>query len=509
MRDKKTSDTDAGKRQKIQNDRKANRLIKEIHELKKMKKRDIALFVLQNTDYWLPELPRNLVMDNIQNELQDAEQKDKELLDSLSKRALIRMSNHGDIKKIVGQFRQDYPSWNEKLPGLIAVLGKKQRDKDELSKTKRRQEERKRRKEKNKEKLKNGNAADEKLSIDNDNQNVIQESSLNSDGEESLTQDSEIDEEMESEVEERESNDEMDSDNEESDESAKNSSHSIDSDVSSKMNTPHNIGKDKADTFVSRQARSAKNVDKQEGDIVIKRLNVNQQNEELFPVQDVIPDLKQEIKNQNKCVKDSFFLGGVSESESENDENSEVQENKPSFENKVRINSFENKKRERDSFNGYNNKGSERQRKSMNKHHMNNDRKNSNYSRGNSKFERYNKYDRKQHDNNFTRSNPPKNMFFSERNIKQNNEGIHPSWAAKKKMADSAHINIQMKGNIITFDENGRESTRNFTKKPVKQNTLSNEVRKSDNLHPSWAAKKEQKGIQQFSGKKTVFGDDD
>merc|ERR1712060_363930 len=188
LRDKKTSDTDAGKRQKIQNDRKADRLIKEIHELKKIKKRDVALFVLQNTDYWLPELPRNLVMDNTQNELQDAEQKDKKLLDSLSKRALIRMSNHGDVKKIVGQFRQDYPSWNEKLPGLIAVLGKKQREKDEFSKTKRRQEERKRRKEKNKEKLNDGNAAVEKLSIDNDNQNVIQESGLNSDGEESVTQ---------------------------------------------------------------------------------------------------------------------------------------------------------------------------------------------------------------------------------------------------------------------------------------------------------------------------------
>ena len=483
-------------------------MIKEIHELKKIKKRDVALFVLQNTDYWLPELPRNLVMDNMQNELQDAEQKDIELRDSLSKRALIRMSNHGDVKKIVGQFRQDYPSWNDKLPGLIAVLGKKQREKDEFSKTKRRQEERKRRKEKNKEKMKDGNDADEKLSIDNDNQNVMQEPGLNSDSEDSVTQDSEINEEMESEVKERERNDEMDSDNEESDESSKNSSHSIDSDFSSKIDTPRKVGKDKANTFVSRQARSAKIVDKQEGDIVIKRLNVNQQNEELFPVHDVISDLKQESKNQNTCVKDSFFLGGVSESESENDENSDGRENKTSLENKFRINTFDIKKKERNSFNGYN-KGSERQRKLVNKHHLNNDRKNSNYSRGNSKFERYNKYDRKQQDNNFSRSNPPKNMFISERNMKQNNEGIHPSWAAKKKIADSAHINIQMKGNKITFDENGRESTRNFTKKSIQQNTLSNEVRKSDNLHPSWAAKKEQKGIQQFSGKKTVFGDDD
>ena len=32
----------------------------------------------------------------------------------------------------------------------------------------------------------------------------------------------------------------------------------------------------------------------------------------------------------------------------------------------------------------------------------------------------------------------------------------------------------------------------------------------SSNLHPSWAAKKDQqKGIQQFKGKKIVFGDDD
>ena len=37
----------------------------------------------------------------------------------------------------------------------------------------------------------------------------------------------------------------------------------------------------------------------------------------------------------------------------------------------------------------------------------------------------------------------------------------------------------------------------------------SEDLHKPSNLHPSWAAKKEQKGIQQFSGKKTVFGEDD
>merc|ERR1711944_336617 len=111
LRDKKTSDTDTGKRQKLQNDRKADRLITEIQALKKTRKRDVALFVLQNTDHWLPELPRNLInQNNIENESQNLEKNEKQLYDALCKRALIRMSNHGDVKKLVGQFRQDYPS---------------------------------------------------------------------------------------------------------------------------------------------------------------------------------------------------------------------------------------------------------------------------------------------------------------------------------------------------------------------------------------------------------------
>ena len=135
----------------MQNDRKADRFVKEIHALKQTKNRDIALFVLQNTDYWLPELPRDPANNSTNtNECKENDKSEKELHDSLCKRALIRMSNHGELKKLVSKFREEYPNWQAKLPTLLPVLGNKQRQKDDKFKTKRRREERERRKGKNK-----------------------------------------------------------------------------------------------------------------------------------------------------------------------------------------------------------------------------------------------------------------------------------------------------------------------------------------------------------------------
>ncbi|KAL5274425.1 hypothetical protein ACFFRR_000893 [Megaselia abdita] len=64
---------------------------------------------------------------------------------------------------------------------------------------------------------------------------------------------------------------------------------------------------------------------------------------------------------------------------------------------------------------------------------------------------------------------------------------IHPSWAAKQKQNG-----IQgFAGKKISFGENGEDSS-------PKQN---------DKIHPSWAAKQKQKGIQGFAGKKISFGE--
>merc|ERR1712038_1799108 len=106
-----------------------------------------------------------------------------------------------------------------------------------------------------------------------------------------------------------------------------------------------------------------------------------------------------------------------------------------------------------------------------------------------------------------------KNEFGRNFKLKDKNKGntktIHPSWAAKRKMADSAHININAKMNKITFDDNGETASKSFPKTNSQHTKHTDKGLKNENIHPSWAAKKDQKGIQQFSGKKTVFGDDD
>ena len=508
MRDKKTSDTDTGKRQKLQNDRKADRLITEIQALKKTRKRDVALFVLQNTDHWLPELPRNLItQNNIENESQNLEKNEKELYDALCKRALIRMSNHGDVKKLVGQFRQDYPSWNEKLTGLLAILGKKQREKDEYSKTKRRREERKRRKEKSKNKLNIGSQTDEKLKADNLDETVTQQSDFDSQDEDSLNQDSDFNEDSDGDNDEgKESSDEeMDSDNE-SNATLKGSSHVFDKTTISKTNTSENIKSEKMEKNVPTKIKTANIVDKEKGDMVIKRLNVNQENHELFLEKDNTLDLNLENKNKSSTVKDSFFLGGVSDSGSESEENSDDQKRKPGLEIQTKHKYFAYNEKT-NIFNGYGNKRTARLGK-VKPNNGSDRRSNNSNNRGNSKFQHNKNYDRKQSENNFSRSDSRKN-HFEKSNKQNNNRDIHPSWAAKKKMADSANINIHTKGNKITFDDNGGEVTRSVLNTGSQQNRNSNQGLKKDNLHPSWAAKKEQKGIQQFSGKKIVFGDDD
>jgi hypothetical protein len=139
-----------GQRYKIQNERKSDRIGKEIRILRATKKPDAAKFVLQNTDSWLPELPRNLTEgDKADNNEEGPKEKEEQLEAALRTRVLIRLANHTEIKKVISKFRQENPKWKEQLPDLLQLLGKKQRQKDEKAKAKRREEERKRRKERN------------------------------------------------------------------------------------------------------------------------------------------------------------------------------------------------------------------------------------------------------------------------------------------------------------------------------------------------------------------------
>ena len=109
--------------------------MKEICLLKQAKKRNIALFVLQNVDYWLPEIPRST---NVNIDEKSSESNDLLLEETLRKRVLTRMSNHSEIKKEVTKFRELYSDWNKKVAELLPVLGNKQRQKDEKVKIKRR-----------------------------------------------------------------------------------------------------------------------------------------------------------------------------------------------------------------------------------------------------------------------------------------------------------------------------------------------------------------------------------
>ena len=90
------------------------------------------LFVLQNVDHWLPEIPRSTIVDI--NE-KSSESNDLLLEETLRKRVLTRMSNHSEVKKEVTKFRELYSDWNKKLAELLPVLGNKQRQKDEPTKT--------------------------------------------------------------------------------------------------------------------------------------------------------------------------------------------------------------------------------------------------------------------------------------------------------------------------------------------------------------------------------------
>ena len=80
---------------------------------------------------------------------------------------------------------------------------------------------------------------------------------------------------------------------------------------------------------------------------------------------------------------------------------------------------------------------------------------------------------------------------------------LHPSWAAKRKLQISGIDDF--KGKKTKFDSDGNSfnnSKKTFSEKKNMRNDSANK-----NLHPSWAAKKDQKKIQisSFQGKKITF----
>ena len=94
----------------------------------------------------------------------------------------------------------------------------------------------------------------------------------------------------------------------------------------------------------------------------------------------------------------------------------------------------------------------------------------------------------------------------------QETENLHPSWAAKRKTQSIG----EFQGKKIKFDDDDEGGARKILSAPrevrpqVAPRPSSQGSAESSNLHPSWAARKEQhKGIQAFQGKKIVFNNDD
>ena len=87
---------------------------------------------------------------------------------------------------------------------------------------------------------------------------------------------------------------------------------------------------------------------------------------------------------------------------------------------------------------------------------------------------------------------------------KEESENLHPSWAAKKAKNDGI---VKFKGKKTVFGESGAPTdvppaTKDFRPRPT------TDVSKDKDVHPSWAAKQNQKSkILPYQGKKTVFED--
>ena len=499
--------------------------MKEICLLKQAKKRNIALFVLQNVDYWLPEIPRST---NVNIDEKSSESNDLLLEETLRKRVLTRMSNHSEIKKEVTKFRELYSDWNKKVAELLPVLGNKQRQKDEKVKIKRRQEERRRRNAKNDENNRSKDELDQSENTSSDNESID-----STDDKEKVNTEIPCLGPDENNLEKNEdSNDDILSSNED-DEACENLNESI-SDVITEMN----VDDDSRQNGTDNQEEQAQNVsepvkncmkqssqcfEKEEGEMIITRLDSG------HPLFEDKKPLKTNTNADKMTEKvfDSFFLGGVSDSQSEsddedtapkthkqNEQTKKIKRNEFSRGGNSEVAQFATNRRERremlrkgqsyNSFRGQENPTGrdwtgKRGGKSINPKRNSESKHNFNKSTG----------------------VRPESIRGANRAPARNNgqristaDSIHPSWAAKRKLSAISNIDINIKGKKITFDEGGLEEKHNFQDKnkptATRDVTLKNKPPSQfKSLHPSWAAKKEQIGIKQFTGKKTVFGEDD
>ena len=94
--------------------------------------------------------------------------------------------------------------------------------------------------------------------------------------------------------------------------------------------------------------------------------------------------------------------------------------------------------------------------------------------------------------------------FKARREENSSDRNLHPSWAAKRKQSGITEFS----GKKIKFGDDDQAVTTAAKPSPKPIMAAAAPPPKADpSLHPSWAAKKQQQGIQKFEGKKMVFDD--
>ncbi len=351
--------------------------------------------------------------------------KDSERMEELlRKRALVRLSNTSVMKKDIEGFRKKYPNWESELPKLLRILGQKQRQKAEKLKKKKKEEKK------------------AKPVTKEDSDNDGSENDSDSQGEDSDAEDANISMDESSEPESEVEN-----------------------------------------------AKSLKKVpEKNEGEMKIKQLELKDLIEEDTDSDQDQTAVHKKVRpdSPKKPAKDSFFLGGGNDDESEQNE-SEDEDVETSIKSKMSNKRndffgsrgrFDAKRRGQAGFQSQRHKPyqSERNFNSRAPFEKQNSRQNSWAAKTN------------QHVGHSTQGRKP--------NFEAREEKLHPSWAAKRQQQPRITINPHSQSKKLTFDD------------PVEPGGSGGQTNQI-NLHPSWAAKKDnKKGIQQFEGKKVVFDDD-
>ena len=493
----------ANPKEKQKNDRKAERLAIEMNMLKKVKKDKVAKFALTNVQNFLPEINPEKDQDKM-NEL-------------LEKRVYIRLCNTSVLSKDIQQFRKKFPNWEKELPLIMKSLGMKQKKKDEKLKLKKK-EERKLEKESKKNNTKSSDDADEEA----------EDESEVSDDENIKISDSKADnaDKVESEEDNVDDDDDDDEDGKEEEDQSESEEDSNEDDDNKEKSQPIHQPK----------------IEKYEGESVIKQLDLNEliENDDSSDEEELVP--KKNIKSSSKpsketqeIPKDSFFLGGEDQSDESSNEASDNENGSKDFSTDFAVT------KKRNDFTG---KGFQRDSNSM---HSNSNRGRGNGNRGRGDFNRgrgrggdFNRgRGRDQGFNSRGRggfdlgrgdhsSRPSRGGRFNDRGHRGGNWGnnrnqsfdqdykkpnfnnqvedqnIHPSWAAKRQQ--KINIDNGFQGKKIKFDQDFNDTSAT----PMPRTTSNFEKSEPKNLHPSWAAKKDtNKGIQPFQGKKKVFGDDD